>query len=398
MTFLDSFTSHSWAYGINNAEQVAGYFETGGLAGRRAVIYSGGVRADLGSLGGTHSIAQGINDAGKVVGYSETTGSFSNQVFHAFLHSGGVMADLGTLGGTNSFANGINNAGQVVGNSATATASSHAFLYSGSGMLDLGTLGGTSSDAKGINSSGFVVGSSDTAGNAASHAFLYDGNAMTDLNAFIPSGSTFSRLDAANAMNDVGQIAGNGTVSGVTHAFLLTPNAFHLAASSGSAAISTDGFAPNAFQPIFIDPDTARSIINLSAGSLSIASLTVGAKVSGTAELKLSNEVATSVANAISIQSRGALTLEKGTLTGASLANAGTLNQAGASQLTVAGSFTNTGTATLGGTTSVGAITNQAILALDGTVAATGGVLNDYGAQITARGTINLSAGATFCE
>jgi probable HAF family extracellular repeat protein len=45
---------------------------------------------------------------------------------------------------------------------------------------------------------------------------------MTDLNSLIPAGSGWV-LTSARGINDAGQIVGTGTISGVQHAFLLTP-------------------------------------------------------------------------------------------------------------------------------------------------------------------------------
>ena len=51
---------------------------------------------DLGTLGGSISYAYGINDSGQVAGWSYLAG---NSAWHAFLYDGTVMKDLGTLGG-----------------------------------------------------------------------------------------------------------------------------------------------------------------------------------------------------------------------------------------------------------------------------------------------------------
>ena len=76
----------------------------------------------LGTLGGTSSYASGINDSGQVAGYARTSGG----AHHAFLYSGGTMQDLGALGGTYSYANGINASGQVAGSANTAGGAGHA--------------------------------------------------------------------------------------------------------------------------------------------------------------------------------------------------------------------------------------------------------------------------------
>ena len=46
---------------------------------------------------------------------------------------------------------------------------------------------------------------------------------MVDLNALLPAGSGWV-LSEARAINAKGQIAGNGTLHGRPHAFLLTPD------------------------------------------------------------------------------------------------------------------------------------------------------------------------------
>jgi probable HAF family extracellular repeat protein len=89
-------------------------------------------------------------------------------------------------------------------------------------LTDLGTLGGSTSIGQGINASGQVTGYAYTTGNA-SHAFLYDiVHGMVDLNSLITPSSGWV-LNGGWAINDVGQIAGYGTIGGETHAFLLTP-------------------------------------------------------------------------------------------------------------------------------------------------------------------------------
>jgi probable HAF family extracellular repeat protein len=182
---------------------------------------------DLGTLGGTYSYGNGINDSGHVTGGSNTTGTTPT---HAFLYDGSLH-DLGTLGGTDSYGYGINDNGQLTGASFTIGGENHAFVWtptttpggtSGT-MFDLGTLGGTFSEGRGINASGQVAGVSYTTGNAATHAFLYtSGSGMVDLNSLINPHLGWE-LEFAFAINDAGQITGEGHIGGLTRAFLLTP-------------------------------------------------------------------------------------------------------------------------------------------------------------------------------
>jgi probable HAF family extracellular repeat protein len=237
----------SFAHGINDSGQIAGYADTASNE-LHAFIYMDGIMNDLGVLPGNNmSAAYAINSAGAVVGESrreamlyssgrmsglsrraarfayginglnEVVGMLQNN--HAFLFRHAHMIDLGALDGQDfSYALGINDNGDVVGASLAAGGNVHAFLYSNSAMMDLGTLYGESSAAIAINRYGVIVGESDSA------AFIYKDGVMTNLNSLIPAASGV-HLHTAFSVNDSRQIACHGSYrSGVTHAFLLTPN------------------------------------------------------------------------------------------------------------------------------------------------------------------------------
>jgi probable HAF family extracellular repeat protein len=108
-------------------------------------------------------------------------------------------------------------------------------LFSGTGSnnIDLGSLGGISCHAYAINNSGEIVGNSypATNNNSIYHAFIYKNGVMSDLNGLVLPGSGFTNVRLIDdggrvpgrTINDAGQIAAIGEISGQTHAVLLTP-------------------------------------------------------------------------------------------------------------------------------------------------------------------------------
>src|SRR6185503_4554041 len=113
----------------------------------------------------------------------------------------------------------------------TGDAAYHAYLWtptvpngtSGT-MLDLATLGGLNSYSYNVGAGGQVVGASEVdVTSDDTHAFLYtSGSGMVDLNTLIAPLSGWELLDAS-AINDAGQITGQGLINNEYHAYLLTP-------------------------------------------------------------------------------------------------------------------------------------------------------------------------------
>jgi probable HAF family extracellular repeat protein len=137
------------------------------------------------------------------------------------------MRSIGTLGGSWSEGSAINASGHITGLAyLPGDVEAHAFLWKDEQMQDLGTLpAGGFSWGFGINASDVVVGLSQRNRNGTylDYAFVRDGNRMKNLNMLIPADSGWE-LDVAYGVNDSGQIVGEGTIGGKTHAFLLTPN------------------------------------------------------------------------------------------------------------------------------------------------------------------------------
>jgi probable HAF family extracellular repeat protein len=246
--------NNSQAYWINNRGQVAGFAENTNpehpegfclMPFQRldfeAVIWEpNGETRELPPLpGDTVAFAWDINDHGQTVGAS---GSCSNVSVppsppagptapHAVLwESDGSPINLGNLGGAEEIANiagGINNRGEVVGTSQSSKDGNvHAFLWTKeTGMQDLGALPGAIATVAPcchtINNRGEVVGFSVDA-TFNTRALVWKDKVLIDLNRLIPRHSPWY-LQAAESINDAGQIAGYGTINGETHAFLATP-------------------------------------------------------------------------------------------------------------------------------------------------------------------------------
>lgn len=235
---LNGAFSSSNANAINNAGTIVGDSNTSqpGI-GHAARFVPGGTNVDLGPAttpanGGLSSVVYAVNSLGVAGGAAFQQGVPAR---HAALFSNGQVTYIGNLGTAptnSSIIYGLNDAGQAVGYGQINFSANHAFSYkAGSGLTDLGTLGGNdprlSSYAYAINTAGTIVGSSQYAtGVFGSHAFVEVGGVMIDLNSLVVGKSPFVTLNDAFAINDSGQIVGDGTLAdGTQHGFVLTLSA-----------------------------------------------------------------------------------------------------------------------------------------------------------------------------
>src|SRR3974390_1099435 len=102
---------------INRGGQIAGINVIGGSY--QAMVY-GGSWTNLGTLGGVDSYAAGINNLAQIAGYSSMDSTTTNAFLWTAGGTGGVpgnvqMQNLGTLGGVLSQGYAINQAGQITG-------------------------------------------------------------------------------------------------------------------------------------------------------------------------------------------------------------------------------------------------------------------------------------------
>jgi probable HAF family extracellular repeat protein len=197
----------------------------------RAVSFAGGSVIDLGTLVGaaqSNAAAAAVNANGVIVGSSDTASGRT----HAAKWSGESIADLGSVGTDTSVANAVNASGAAAGN-LLRNFSPRPALFANGTVTEIGILTGFErGTATGINDAGLVVGTLQHQSGEApgiSHGYIWDGTTQLDLNTMI-TGSGW-QLQAANAINNAGQIAGAGisTATGMgadtrTHALVLTPS------------------------------------------------------------------------------------------------------------------------------------------------------------------------------
>src|SRR5262245_56045004 len=212
----------SLAFAVNNSGQAVGFSEPASgrdthPTGAHAVLFAGGAVLPLGTLpGDSASVAYSINDSNVAVGYSMPTGGGTMAV----QFGKGTVTTLGRLAGdSDSAAFAINAAGEAVGYSA-GPSGFHAVAFRAGKILQLLPLhGDVNTQALALDSFGVAVGTSDADG-FTTHAVIFPGQHAVSLDSLLPPDSRWT-LQSASAINDRGQIVGQGTRQGQTHAYLL---------------------------------------------------------------------------------------------------------------------------------------------------------------------------------
>lgn len=227
------------ARAVNASGAIAGWTMGTGV---EAVVWRDGATQVV--PGTSYAQAFAINDAGVVTGtYYAADGKLRAFTWAA----GSAPALLETLGGFTSEGHGINDAGDVVGDSMFASSfDEQPVLWRATGeLVQLGTFGGAGGSARDINDQGQIVGYALSAAGERRAFLSDDGGPLADLNDRLEPGSGWVLL-SANAINDAGQIAGEGLFNGEPRAFLLTPP---VAADVTPPAIAAVTATPGAIWP-----------------------------------------------------------------------------------------------------------------------------------------------------
>lgn len=209
---------------INNSNQIVGLSAVSGVAGCGGSLTSFSLHGPPANFGPA-ALSVKINNSGTVAAaIYEQTGQACEGTIAPALFPGGAALTVPSVFTLNSQAGAIvtdiNDAGIVIGSSPTTSNSTGTFVLktgtSGSALLP--AAGQNSIVGSGINTQGWIVGSF----NAPPRAFAYVNGRAIDLNSLLPAGCTWT-LTGATDINDTGDIVGVGTLNGVTHGFLLTP-------------------------------------------------------------------------------------------------------------------------------------------------------------------------------
>lgn len=241
----------SWAYGIDSSNDIVGRAVFNGAAYALERTSSGTLFFPCGNgSDGAISGAEAVNDQNHSVGFYISPSGGSSYGFF----SDGVTTPTSTFylytGMTRTYPRSINYGDTVVGETSNSTVTrGFVWQYKSSGgspvvLLPLLPSGSNDSAFK-INNSGTIVGWADYVQpplNPVRHAAmwtLHNGSyVVTDLNQYLPNNSGWV-LNTATGINDAGEIVGNGTLNGQSHAFILVLHGVDVSSYTGAVSYAT---------------------------------------------------------------------------------------------------------------------------------------------------------------
>lgn len=239
------------AYGINNAGDIVGGFDTTDSNARGFLFRDGKLQKLRGPY--EYEEATGVSRTGVVVGYTAGPSEFGymysngkyrlilfevipnivtgicdgagivgtyveiSGIVHGFLLRNNVLTTIDDPDGADTFIGGINKAGTIVGGSGFDGHSNHGFILEHDTFTTVDVPGAVRTYLNGINSSGAMVGNYTDASDAV-HGFLLRDGKFTRIDV---SGATSTY---ASGINDAGMIVGfYHDTNNVVHGFLRIP-------------------------------------------------------------------------------------------------------------------------------------------------------------------------------
>jgi len=148
-------TPEARAYSVNDAGRIAGYYSLPSTGNYRGFFYNGTTYTTLNYPGAVGSQAIGINNSDQIVGY------YFNGKPHGFLYTGGgyTTVDHPLPGSLGTVAQGINDSGHIAGIYFDASDKDHGFVKTASGYSTVDYPGPILfSGLVGINNAGQVAG------------------------------------------------------------------------------------------------------------------------------------------------------------------------------------------------------------------------------------------------
>ncbi|MBN2270026.1 MAG: thrombospondin type 3 repeat-containing protein, partial [Sedimentisphaerales bacterium] len=237
--------SRTYPSGINNTGSIVGHYKAG--SSTRGFLYNGSTYTAINYSGALETRAHAINDSGQIVGiyYYRYTSTWS---FYGFLYDGGTFTTIEYPGATETYAYGINNSGHVVGRYQVGSGPRHGFLYDGATYTSIDYPGASGTYCYGINDAGHIVGAHQIG--FMYHGFIYDGATYTTVD--YPGQETW-----ADAINNPGRIAGYYYGAGGYHAFINCPSASNPGQTDTDADTISDTCdnCPNDANPLQEDLD-----------------------------------------------------------------------------------------------------------------------------------------------
>jgi uncharacterized membrane protein len=170
-------TTSAVAYGINNKGDIVGSASFASHPERGWVLTNGSFKFFGVPNNGFSSYATGINDSNQVVGYYYTGIDY---IQHGFLYSGGAFTVIDPPGSAGTACWKINNAGVILGRYVDANYVVHVFTLANGTYTIIDYPGAAATDAGGINNKNQIVGDYNDSVDGRLHGFvLANGNYFT---------------------------------------------------------------------------------------------------------------------------------------------------------------------------------------------------------------------------